>query len=89
MQAGSLTKVIRQEGPVVWQFKWSEKALDGKRIYRKRIIVNVDQYESREAARSAVADSFQRSIQRRELGTQTGRSMASLSDQEDLSGLHT
>jgi integrase len=54
MQAGSLTKVIRQEGPVVWQFRWSEKSHDGKRIYRKRIIGSADQYESKEAARMAV-----------------------------------
>lgn len=50
MQSGSLTRVIRQEGPAVWQFRWSEKDHDGKRIYRKRIIGSADQYESREAA---------------------------------------
>jgi hypothetical protein len=48
--SGSLTRVIRHEGPAVWQFRWSEKGHDGKRIYRKRILGSADQYESREAA---------------------------------------
>jgi hypothetical protein len=32
MQGGSLAMVSRKEGPVVWQFRWSEKDLCGARI---------------------------------------------------------
>jgi integrase len=54
MQSGSLTQVTRQAGPAVWQFRWSEKGHDGRRVYRKRVIGTVDQYANLEAARSAV-----------------------------------
>ncbi len=42
MQRGSLAIVIRKEGPAVWQFRWSEKALDGARVQRKRVIGTVE-----------------------------------------------
>jgi hypothetical protein len=32
MQRGSLAMVTRKEGPAVWQFRWSEKGLDGDRV---------------------------------------------------------
>ena len=46
MQHGSLTTRPRLEGPDVWQFRWSEKGPDGKRIYRKRVIGTIDEYSN-------------------------------------------
>ena len=37
MQQGSVIKTSRSEGPDVWQFRWSEKDLNGHRLYRKRV----------------------------------------------------
>src|SRR6516162_4151586 len=55
MQCGSLALVSRKEGPAVWQFRWSEKDLNGARVQRKRVIGSVERYPSENAARSAVA----------------------------------
>lgn len=55
MQQGSLTTKSRLEGPNVWQFRWSEKGPNGKRIYRKRVIGTIEEYPNQDAARSAVA----------------------------------
>jgi len=55
MQHGSLTTKSRLEGPDVWQFRWSEKGPNGKRIYRKRVIGTIEEYSNEDAARSAVA----------------------------------
>jgi hypothetical protein len=44
MQRGSLVKAERKNGPNVWQFRWSEKGGDGKRVYRKRVIGTIEQY---------------------------------------------
>ena len=38
----------------VWQFRWSEKSPEGRRVYRKRVIGTVEQYPSEDAARRAV-----------------------------------
>jgi len=54
MQLGSLTTRSRLDGPDVWQFRWSEKRSQGRRVYRKRIIGTIEQYPNAEAARSAV-----------------------------------
>lgn len=51
MQRGSIIKVERKQGPAVWQFRWSDKGPEGKRIYRKRVIGTVDEYEDADAAR--------------------------------------
>ncbi len=40
MQRGSLIRKNRQQGPDVWRFRWSEKGPEGRRIYRKRVIVS-------------------------------------------------
>src|SRR5438045_1557755 len=37
MQHGSLTTKSRLEGPDVWQFRWSEKGPNGKRIYSTKM----------------------------------------------------
>ena len=54
MQLGSLTTRSRLDAPDVWQFRWSEKSSQGRRVYRKRIIGTIEQYPNAEAARSAV-----------------------------------
>ena len=56
MQQGSLIRTARKRGPDVWQFRWSEKAGIGKRVYRKRVIGTVDQFsDALEAQRSVAA----------------------------------
>jgi integrase len=54
MQRGSLIRKNRKQGPDVWQFRWSERGPEGKRVYRKRVIGTVEQYPSDDAARRAV-----------------------------------
>jgi integrase len=54
MQRGSLIQRERKNGPAVWQFRWSDKGPDARRIYRKRVIGTVEEYVSAEAARHAV-----------------------------------
>jgi integrase len=54
MQRGSLIQKERKQGPAVWQFRWSDKGPDGRRIYRKRVIGTVEEYVSAEVARHAV-----------------------------------
>jgi hypothetical protein len=54
MQRGSPVKAARKNGPNVWQFRWSEKGGDGRRVYRKRVIGTIDQY-SDAASGSAVS----------------------------------
>jgi hypothetical protein len=44
----------RKRGPDVWQFRWSETSLDGKRLYHKKIVGTVEQYADENAARRAV-----------------------------------
>ena len=55
MQQGSLTTKTRLEGPDIWQFRWSEKGPNGKRVYRKRVIGTIEEFPTRDLARSAVA----------------------------------
>lgn len=55
MQQGSLIRRPRKRGPDVWQFRWSEYGLNGRRIYRKRVIGTVDQCLDSVAARGAVS----------------------------------
>ena len=54
MQRGSLVKSKRKQGPEVWQFRWSEKGPNTKRVYRRRVIGTVEQYPDEAAARRAV-----------------------------------
>lgn len=54
MQRGSLIKSNRKCGPDVWQFRWSEKGPQGKRVYRKRVIGTVEHYSDVDAAWRAV-----------------------------------
>src|SRR6201987_3197232 len=54
MQRGSLIRKNHKQGPDVWQFRWSEKSPEGRRVYRKRVVGTVEQYPSEDAARRAV-----------------------------------
>lgn len=54
MQSGSLAMVSRKEGPAVWQFRWSEKGLNGVRVQRKRVIGTIERYPNEGSARFAV-----------------------------------
>jgi len=36
MKRGCMQRNSRKEGPDVWQFRWSETRLDGKRLYHKK-----------------------------------------------------
>lgn len=55
MQRGSLVRSKRKHGPDVWQFRWSERGPNRKRVYRRRVIGTVEQYQDEGAARGAVA----------------------------------
>ena len=46
--------VSRQEGPAVWQFRWSEQGLHGERVQRKRVIGSIERYPDKNAAHSAI-----------------------------------
>jgi integrase len=55
MQRGSLVKAERKNGPDVWQFRWSEKGGDGRRVYRKWVIGTIEQYSEAAAAQQLAA----------------------------------
>jgi integrase len=55
MQRGCMQRNSRKEGPDVWQFRWSEASIDGKRLYHKKIVGTIEQYADEDAARNAVA----------------------------------
>ena len=54
MKRGCMQRNSRKEGPDVWQFRWSETRLDGKRLYHKKIVGTVEQYLDEDAARRSV-----------------------------------
>ena len=54
MQRGCMQRNSRKEGPDVWQFRWSETRLDGKRFYHKKIVGTVEQYPDEDAAPRSV-----------------------------------
>ena len=55
MQNGSVIRRNRKRNSDIWQFRWWEKASDGKRIYRRRQIGTVDQIPDIETARKAAS----------------------------------
>jgi hypothetical protein len=55
MQRGSVIQTSRREGPNVWQFRWSERDLNGHRVFRKRVIGTVEQYADAAAVRHAAS----------------------------------
>src|ERR1700726_2489936 len=54
MKRGCMQRNSRKEGPDVWQFRWSETRLDGKRLYHKKIVGTVERYFDERAARRSV-----------------------------------
>jgi integrase len=62
MQRGSMKQRSRKEGLDVWQFRWSETRLDGKRLYHKKIVGTVEQYPDENAARRAVVGLSRKSM---------------------------
>ena len=54
MKRRCMQRNSRKEGPDVWQFRWSETRLDGKRLYHKKIVGTVEQYPDEDAARRSV-----------------------------------
>ena len=54
MERGCMQRNSRKEGLDVWQFRWSETRLDGKRFYHKKIVGTVEQYPDEDAARRSV-----------------------------------
>ena len=61
MKRGCMQRNSRKEGPDVWQFRWSETRLDGKRLYQKKIVGTVEQYPNEDAARRSVVGCSQNS----------------------------
>jgi len=61
MQRGCMQRNSRKEGPDVWQFRWSETRLDGKRFYHKKIVGTVERYPDEDAARRCVGGLSQNS----------------------------
>ena len=55
MQQGSVIQSSRKAGPDVWQFRWSEKDLNGHRVYRKRVIGTVEEYTDESSVRQAAS----------------------------------
>ena len=55
MEHGSVIQTSRKEGPSAWQFRWSEKDLNGHRACRKRVIGTVEQYADAAAVRHAAS----------------------------------
>ena len=60
MQQGSVIQSSRKCGPNVCQFRWSERDLNGQRVYRKRVMGTVEKYadvaEVRLAASALIAE---------------------------------
>jgi integrase len=54
MQQGSVIQTSRKDGPDVWQFRWSGKDQNGRRVYHRRVIGTVYQYADEAAVRHAV-----------------------------------
>jgi integrase len=54
MQRGCMKRNSRKRGPEVWQFRWSENRLDGKRLHHKKIVGTFELYPDENAARRAV-----------------------------------
>lgn len=54
MQKGSISKVRRNCGPEVWEFRWREPGPDGKRKQRKMVVGTVLEFPTAEEALLAV-----------------------------------
>jgi len=68
-QKGSLQRVKRQSGEMVWIFRWYEVQIDGTKSYRKAVIGSVAEYKT-EAEAEKAADAL-----RLEINEQTPRQL--------------
>ena len=64
MQRGSVIQLSRKNGVDVWQFRWSDKDLNGRRVYHRRVIGTVDQYVDEVAVRHATLPLISRATSR-------------------------
>jgi integrase len=53
-QQGSLKLEERKRGPHVWVFRWWDTDANGKRVYRKQQVGDLDEYPNETAAKAAV-----------------------------------
>lgn len=53
-QEGSIQRLPRTKGPDVWVYRWRETSPDGRRVQRKQVIGDVEEYPNQAAARRAV-----------------------------------
>ena len=53
-QQGSLQCVKRKSGKSIWEFRWYEPTLDGKTVYRKKVIGSTNDYKTESEAHRAV-----------------------------------
>jgi hypothetical protein len=53
-QEGSFERVKRAKGPDVWVYRWRKLQPDGRRLQRKKIIGNIEQFRTESAAKKAV-----------------------------------
>ena len=60
-QQGSLRLESRKRGPDVWVYRWWDADTNGKRVYRKKQIGDLNQYPS-EAAAQSVADAIRLTV---------------------------
>ena len=54
MQNGCLMQAPRRRGPNVWEFRWREPGSDGRRVHRRIVIGNVEEFESEARAASTI-----------------------------------
>ena len=55
MQYGSVTREKRKSGQAVWSFRWREPGPNKKRVHRRLIIGNVQQFKRESSALEAIA----------------------------------
>lgn len=60
-QRGSLKRIRRKSGQIVWVFRWYETQFDGRKKYRKVVIGSGEDFETEAAAQQA-ADALRLTI---------------------------
>ncbi len=53
-QQGSLKLEERKRGPHVWVYRWWDTDANGKRVYRKQQVGDLEQYPNETAAKAAI-----------------------------------
>jgi integrase len=52
-QEGCVQRITRAKGPDVWVYRWRETDANGRRVHRKKVIGDVEQYPTFAAAKRA------------------------------------